>query len=95
MCLLASALDVAANGEGLALRERLPARAGVRYLATIVATTIRSTSTIAPLLPGQRAIRVACRPCAWDAQGSRSGIELEAHLRVEVVGDRKEQIVAG
>ena len=51
--------------------------------------------TLVPLLPGQRAIRVACRPCAWDAQESRSGIELEAHLRVEVVEDRKEQVVPG
>jgi hypothetical protein len=50
-------LDVAANGEGLALRERFPARAGVRYLAAIVATTVRSTPTLASLLPGQRATK--------------------------------------
>jgi hypothetical protein len=57
LCLFTSALDVVANGEGLALRERFPARVGVRYLAAIVATTVRSTPTLASLLPGQRATK--------------------------------------
>ena len=101
VCFFDSALDVAANGEGLVLRARLPARAGVRYLAAIVAMTVRSTPTLLSLSPGHRATKSSSLPSPvpdldppGDAHERGPAVELEPHLRVEVVEHWQHQVVA-